>query len=435
VYVSAWSSVTQIVCNCLIYERSFSYNRRAMHPSNKMRPIFKLGVIFASFALGFALLETTLRLFPHTAQKKDWFDTTVSDELLEKKWYQEWKDDHSHLKRNFQAYEIYHTAAHSGKHINITKDGYRRTLNKSWPQGVSPSRIGIFGGSQMWGSGARDSFTASSRLSGYLNETFPQLPLEVVNYSEVGYVFSQSLHRAIRVLYSDAELDSPAPRIMTFFSVNNDVLAGLDNFSRGVDEPAGLPWEYERFQYLFRLGDTCEVSTMDVFKKFKVVRTGIRAMANLGWIKPEKKGFWREPTEQQWKLIGRQVAQKYIKQVSVADKTLKGAGVTPVFVLPPILTGKFNLTRSESDIMARNEKILPYLRYTYDQIHQERANLESDVILLNWNSLFATETENIFYDIFHYNEAGHDKIAKALSHVLGPTIMKWKEDESLSIAG
>ena len=78
----------------------------------------------------------------------------------------------------------------SGKHINIDENGRRRTWS---PEAVPPDspEIWVFGGSTVWGTGARDDYTIPSCIARNLAEA--GRPSRVVNLGESGWVSTQEI--------------------------------------------------------------------------------------------------------------------------------------------------------------------------------------------------------------------------------------------------
>src|SRR6202035_4072960 len=79
------------------------------------------------------------------------------------------------------------------RYFNIGNQGLRVTVGAKPLAGVQdhPIRIFMFGGSTMWGEGARDPYTIPSWLQGMLNAS-PR-PVQVTNYGQDAYVNTQEM--------------------------------------------------------------------------------------------------------------------------------------------------------------------------------------------------------------------------------------------------
>lgn len=103
---------------------------------------------------------------------------------------------------------------YQGRYLNIDRNGLRATWNPPPPDdpgGSSPAvRLFTFGGSTMWGWGARDDYTIASHLSKLLHEL--GYPAQVTNYGEVAYVSTQGIITLLRCIQQDQ-----VPDIVLFY--------------------------------------------------------------------------------------------------------------------------------------------------------------------------------------------------------------------------
>lgn len=121
---------------------------------------------------------------------------------------------------------------YSGKYINIDENSIRRTINKC-NNTSKKIRIFMFGGSTLWGTGARDEGTIPSLLSGELCKSNPSI--EVTNFGENGYVSTQEMIKLQLELRA-----GNIPDIVIFYDGVNDVYSSFQTYIMGQDE-AGLP--------------------------------------------------------------------------------------------------------------------------------------------------------------------------------------------------
>ena len=88
-----------------------------------------------------------------------------------------------------------------GQYVNVDADGIRKTWNSSLDsQNGKVVKIFMFGGSALWGAGARDEFTIPSLLSKLLNSDSEKIRYEVTNYGQSGYVSLQEIQAVRRLL-------------------------------------------------------------------------------------------------------------------------------------------------------------------------------------------------------------------------------------------
>ena len=87
-------------------------------------------------------------------------------------------------------YVLWRRRPFTGRYINVDAAGRRRTSNREAP-GDRPIDIFGFGGSTLWGNGARDENTIPSCVSRLLDESGRRV--RVTNYGELGFVSTQNL--------------------------------------------------------------------------------------------------------------------------------------------------------------------------------------------------------------------------------------------------
>lgn len=90
--------------------------------------------------------------------------------------------------------------------------------------------VWLFGGSSMWGSGARDDSTIPSSLSKLLAESFPGV-FKVTNMGETGYVSTQEVITLLKEIQR-----GEAPHVVIFYDGFNDTFAVLQSERRGVPQ-------------------------------------------------------------------------------------------------------------------------------------------------------------------------------------------------------
>lgn len=101
------------------------------------------------------------------------------------------REKHAANKVNWRSYVYWRKRPFSGSHINVDDAGIRKTYNP-FPKREDRVKILTFGGSTMWGAGARDHGTIPSHIAKEL-EGLKFRDFHVTNHGEDGYVFTQEL--------------------------------------------------------------------------------------------------------------------------------------------------------------------------------------------------------------------------------------------------
>ncbi len=74
----------------------------------------------------------------------------LNDDARENEWY---------------PYVYWHRKSHHGKYVNVDEAGIRRTWNRTPSPAPGQLKVFMFGGSTLWGVGARDDFTIPSLVA------------------------------------------------------------------------------------------------------------------------------------------------------------------------------------------------------------------------------------------------------------------------------
>jgi|GEM_PF-542264 len=113
-----------------------------------------------------------------------------------------------------------------GQYLNIDSNGVRKTWNPERRAGAAPGSIYMFGGSTIWGYGARDDYTIPSQLSNLISNNGYDFRVE--NYGEGAYTFTQEVIRLVLLLK-----DGHRPDYVIFYDGWNDVYAAYQNGAPG----------------------------------------------------------------------------------------------------------------------------------------------------------------------------------------------------------
>ena len=125
----------------------------------------------------------------------------------------------------WEPYTYWRRQPFTGHYVNIDANGRRHTWNPPAKQAVE---IYMFGGSTMWGIGARDDYTIPSFLSKKLALAFPE-QVHVVNYGTTGFVSTQEMMLLFRELQRGCR-----PRIVIFYDGYNDTFSAFQNRMAGI---------------------------------------------------------------------------------------------------------------------------------------------------------------------------------------------------------
>jgi hypothetical protein len=137
-----------------------------------------------------------------------------------------WHEFAASSRMRWEPYTYWRRQPFAGRYVRVDSAGVRA----SWapPSGARPPfRVWFFGGSALWGTGARDAHTISSEVARLLTVRTGR-PVEAVNFGESGYVSGQEVVALQRALVSRA-----APDAVVFYDGLNDSFAAFQGGHAG----------------------------------------------------------------------------------------------------------------------------------------------------------------------------------------------------------
>ncbi|MDQ7023973.1 MAG: hypothetical protein Q9P44_00255, partial [Anaerolineae bacterium] len=268
-----------------------------------------------------------------------------------------------------------------GDYINIDSNGIRFTPNYATDDS---QRIFVFGGSTVWGEGARDAYTIPSHLARLLNEN--ETPQIVTNFGQTGYVSTQD------AIWFQLQLtQGNVPDIAIFYQGFNDTLSAWGQNLTGIT-----------LQENSRLNDT---------EAGRILRNGQPVL--------------RMPNEslQQYDLSlanvenadAETIAARWFANVELVNALSSAYDVKVIFVWQPAIMFKSPLTATEQAIIERweNERAGLFDLYTeVDTIIRQGVQNYANIIIVS--DLFVGVEDSIFHDLVHITEIGNGIVAEAL---------------------
>jgi hypothetical protein len=199
-----------------------------------------LGIVLAAgvcLGIGFVLAGALSRALPrpkgeerpgHPYAGEAWFPTYN-------------REFQSSLMMRWSPYVYWQRQTFIGQYINVDSTGYRRTVQAA-PVGPNPRRVWFFGGSTLWGTWQRDGKTIPSLVSSGLAAR-GITNVEVRNFGETGYVFTQEVLRLVLQLRSGER-----PDVVVFYDGANDLAAST------MSPACGIAQNEERRAFEFAFG-------------------------------------------------------------------------------------------------------------------------------------------------------------------------------------
>lgn len=326
-----------------------------------------------------------------------------------------WKDEfldewgRSHHTR-WTSYVYWRREPHNGRCINIDQNGIRKTWTSDHSrQGpTAPLTIFMFGGSTMWGTGARDDFTIPSLLARELDER--AVACEVTNFGEAGYVTTQEVIMLIRQLQK-----GNVPDMVIFYDGVNDTYsayqqqtAGLpeNEFNRVREFNLSQPGSYKSLRRMFLHRAACELSTARLLEGLGLM--GRSSGSSIHQSRAGDRVADREP-------LFREILAVYQSNMAIVQALAQRYGFKALFYWQPAIFDKCHRTAHEESQWRAHAALKPFFERTCELIRQMGLSAGSGGVFHDLTGTFAEVQEPIFLDWCHVSESGNRMIARRMA--------------------
>ena len=280
-----------------------------------------------------------------------------------------------------------------GRFVNIDEQGLRKTWNPPAPASDRAPRIFIFGGSTMWGTGARDDFTIASWLAKLLAEHGHGA--SVTNFGEGGYVSMQEL------IALETELQQGnIPDLVVFLDGVNDVFAAFQNGAPGIPQnERNRVREFNIDQRIYR----------------EALQTWFKDSAVFALFAPA-------PSDAAPRAVGLDqlsaaVIERYVAVVGMIDNLAHAYHFRTQFYWQPVIFTKQHLTSYEKGEWEKQSLLASFYQNVYGQ-----AQVRSTWPVRYLGDLFGDDPNPYFIDFCHLTESGNERIARAMVDDVSATL-------------
>lgn len=364
---------------------------------NLMTLVFILGSIEVGLQLTMLLKKKLSEEIYDERQKISYYSN--------KQWGTEyWKEFQLSSSKNYVPFIVWSRKEYSGKWINVDKNGLRKTWNPSDTK-EDFKKVYIFGGSTLWGTGARDEFTIPSYFSKLLN--YKKKKYFVFNYGETGYTFTQELVQLILLLR-----DGHRPNYIIFYDGINDVyatyqsgkVANIQNLELISNRLADSRSNPSFFRQLNNLIETLLSKSMTL-KSLKLINTIFYSQKENKYSEVAA-GY----TELQLKLLGEEIVNNYIKSIHILDKLSHIYGFKYLCFWQPVIFTKNRVTDEEASYLRYADKKLTQL---FLSVNERFSNI-SISHFYNISDALRNKAETYYIDFCHLMEGGNEIVANKI---------------------
>jgi lysophospholipase L1-like esterase len=317
-----------------------------------------------------------------------------------------WDEFERTQRSRWLPYTYFRTAPFAGRFHNVGPDGIRLTVPSPGP-GAHP-RVFVFGGSTVWGVGARDAETIPSHLARLLRGAGRSV--EVRNFGEGGYVSTQSLILFLRRL----ELGD-APDVAVFYEGFNDVYSAVSGGR------SGIPLYESNRERDFEAGQR------EREREGRLASALVPLALPLQWVGHGSDTARGGPPAADPGLVAksadaRGVVDLYLANLAAARVLADAHGVRAIFVWQPHPYLGKALTRFEAEQVQGFERYCPGLTRALGDVDRElRGRAAAGAVpagFLDLSRVFEGSAGPVYVDFCHLTERGNETVAERLLPVV-----------------
>jgi len=328
-------------------------------------------------------------------------------------WVEDYYEEFRSAKvTQWRSYVYWRRRPFLGEHIHIDPDGIRLTTAATQQRRVSdPVKIFMFGGSAMWGTGARDAFTIPSLLSEELLSK--GVAADVTNFGETGYVSTQEVI-ALLLQLRQGQL----PDLVIFYDGANDT------YSAYQQRVAGLPQnEFNRVKEFNLLHDSASGRRRDI-----VLRETAEGLSTIRFLRRflPRAGIQRPATATHTvsldtpsppgEVLARDVLATYESNLEVVKALGEYYHFKCLFYWQPTVFQKEDLTAYEREQRAKKQRVEHFFNLTYEVMEQSRLREKTGGSFHDLSHVFAEVRDPVYIDWCHLGEIGNEVVAERMAH-------------------
>jgi hypothetical protein len=325
-------------------------------------------------------------------------------------WMKEFVDEFCRSYRaRWSSYVYYRREPFSGKHITVDSAGIRATFPQGKPSadGRRPARVFVFGGSTMWGTGARDAGTIPSALARLIVHDPDAGPATVVNMGESGYVSTQALLRL------ELELrKGNVPDIVILYDGVNDVFSAFQNGEPGL--PQNEVHRATEFNLLREGGRLRALGVKDLLGR-TVTASVLQSIRSTVAGTPSMAPPDTAPAGG--------IVSLYRGNLSILEGLGRQYGFRYEAYWQPVVFSRKNPSPYELAQSEKQKQVRPFFAEAYRRVERDSL-LRGNAHFHNLGGVFDTAETPVYIDFCHVTETGNAIIAEAIYADIRPFLRR-----------
>jgi lysophospholipase L1-like esterase len=291
---------------------------------------------------------------------------------------------------NFQPYYHWRRGEFVGKFTNTSPEGVRRTIKGDIASDAS--KVFMFGGSTLWGTGSPDKDTIPSKLQAMLGSDY-----DIYNFGETGYVSAQELNYLLHRL-SVGDI----PDVVIFYDGVNDGYAGAYSPS--------IPRDPQKLREERKIKSGTMKDLVSLFMKSNYYEFFFKADGQKNWDKQ---------VEEKIESNSISVVNMYEAHIQQVKALSKEYGFRAVFFWQPNL---YSLNRNENEfesaIIDASSPVLMNSQKAVYEAARARLSGRDDEGIYFLGDVFDEIDDPIYIDWMHIGPNGNEIIARSMFEYL-----------------
>ncbi len=366
------------------------------------------------------VLDLLLRVGCYGFGGKVFDSRALADGYKDAPWAVELLTEMSASRSRWNPYTYWITRPFTSRYLNIDENGLRVTIGRKPSSSASehPIRIFMFGGSTMWGEGARDAYTIPSWLQKMLDAT--PYAVRVTNFGQEAYVNSQEM-----LLLFERLRKGNKPDLVIFYDGFNDSASSMINGIAGVTY--GEAYRALEYDVLNQWeSDHAQLYKQAAWELAMNSGTGRVAKKVLRTLFPERfherdeqliAAASHQTTGAQRVRLQEQVVKTFLMDKRLIESAGRTLGFKCLFFWQPTVWTKANLTEYEA-----RQEYLPGERQFMAGVYERIATVAGPEHIHDLSGVFGNSEKPYFIDDAHMTEAGNHVIAQAMLPVVLETL-------------
>ncbi len=330
-----------------------------------------------------AIKQGEYRASADTYQNADW----------PKKFYEEYLESN---KNRWLSYVGWRRKPYQGQFINIDSNGCRKTWSSNFgreDKGIRPT-IFFFGGSTMWGTGARDDFTIPSIIAKRLAKN--GINTQIINFGGVGFLSTQGVILLIRELQK-----GNIPDLVIFYDGVNDTYTAYQQQIAGHPQnESDRPRRRTATDLLLSLANNLSIERF-IFSTKRFIKG----------VFSERPPVLNRRNEE---ALANDVLNIYEKNIEIVKSLAEHYSFKALFYWQPTIFEKKHLTKYEEKEKRRGLDMQPFYDMTYGLLRRRDFTKNGETGFHDLSMLLSDLPEPLFVDWCHLGETGNDYIAEKL---------------------